>query len=177
MLHLYPLKRLTSSSVNPKSGTSSLGDVHVSSASACAMLCDHFGSTLAIHHTYTTTTYAPVKPWELAPILFCNVPPLWGQARLHQVAFLGHRLPSQTNTSLFYIICPHSCAPRKNFPVGHLNSLGQPCLTLEFFGDGLPEKKLQLVDMSILLILLSPRLRCYSCSRVTRSSPPHSPMN
>jgi hypothetical protein len=30
-----------------------------------------------------------------------------------------------------------------------------------FFGDGLPEKKLQLVDMSILLILLSPGPGCY----------------
>jgi hypothetical protein len=32
---------------------------------------------------------------------------------------------------------------------------------LEFFRDGLPEKKLQLVGMSILLILLSPGLECY----------------
>ena len=33
--------------------------------------------------------------------------------------FLGHRLSSQTNTSLLYALCPHSCAPGKNFPVGH----------------------------------------------------------
>jgi hypothetical protein len=33
---------------------------------------------------------------------------------------------------------------------------------LEFFGDGLPEKKLQLVGMSILLILLSPESGYYS---------------
>jgi hypothetical protein len=33
---------------------------------------------------------------------------------------------------------------------------------LEFFRDGLPEKKLQLVGMSILLILLSPGLGCYN---------------
>jgi hypothetical protein len=38
---------------------------------------------------------------------------------------------------------------------------GQARLTLEFFGDELPEKKLQLIDMSILLILLSPRPGCY----------------
>ena len=25
----------------------------------------------------------------------------------------------QTNTSLFCTLCPHSCAPGKNFPVGH----------------------------------------------------------
>ena len=34
-------------------------------------------------------------------------------------------------------------------------SPGQARLILEFFGDRLPEKKLQLVGMSILLILLS----------------------
>ena len=51
----------------------------------------------------------------------------------------------------------------KNFPVGHPSqiALGQARLTLEFFGDWLLEKKLQLVDMSILLILLSPRPGCY----------------
>jgi hypothetical protein len=41
-------------------------------------------------------------------------------------------------------------------------TLGQACLTLEFFADGLLEKKLQLVGMSILLILLSPRSGCYN---------------
>jgi hypothetical protein len=39
---------------------------------------------------------------------------------------------------------------------------------LKFFGDGLPEKKLQLIGMSILLILLSRRLGCY-----TGHTPPH----
>jgi hypothetical protein len=43
--HPHPLKRLTSSSVNPKPRTSSLGHVRGSSANACAMLCDHFAST------------------------------------------------------------------------------------------------------------------------------------
>src|SRR6185503_7788391 len=33
--------------------------------------------------------------------------------------FLRHRLSSQTNTSLFCTLCPHSCAPGKNFSVGH----------------------------------------------------------
>ncbi|KAB8086748.1 hypothetical protein EE612_010257, partial [Oryza sativa] len=97
-----------------------------------------------------------------------RLPP--GRARLHLIAFIGHRLPSHTNTYLFCTLCPHSCAPGKNFPVGHHSSpvghpsqtaQGQARLTLEFFGDWLPEKKLQLVDMSILLILLSPRPGCY----------------
>jgi hypothetical protein len=73
----------------------------------------------------------------------CNVPPLRGRARLHLAAFLGHRLPSQTHTR-----------PKI--------ALGQARLTSEFFGDGLPEKKLQLVSMSILLILLSSGPGCYS---------------
>jgi hypothetical protein len=38
---------------------------------------------------------------------------------------------------------------------------GQARLTLEFFRDGLLEKKLQLVGMSILLIMLSSGLGCY----------------
>ena len=46
--------------------------------------------------------------------------------------------------------------------ITHLEiALGQARLTSEFFRDGLPEKKLQLVGMSILLILLSPGPRCY----------------
>jgi hypothetical protein len=44
MLHHHPLKRPTSSSINSKPGTSSLGHVRVS----CAMMCDHFGSTPAM---------------------------------------------------------------------------------------------------------------------------------
>ena len=64
---------------------------------------------------------------------YCNVPPPRGRARLHLAAFLGHSQPPQTNTLFF-------CAR----------------LTLEFFIDRLPEKKLQLVGMSLLLILLSP---------------------
>jgi hypothetical protein len=68
------------------------------------------------------------------------------------------RLAPQTNTSLFCALCPHSCAPGINFPVGHPSSnCSRPStLNLEFFSDELPEKKLQLVDMSILSILLSP---------------------
>ena len=111
MLHPHPLRRPTSSSVNPRPGTSPLGHVRVSSASACAMLGDHSRSTPAMHTMPVQLTHAPVKPQGSALIPFYNVPPPRGQARLHLIAFLGHRLPSQTNTSLFYVLCPHSCAP------------------------------------------------------------------
>ena len=49
----------------------------------------------------------------------CNVPPPRGQSHLHLAAYLGYRLPSQTNTSLFCTLCFHSCALGKNFSVGH----------------------------------------------------------
>jgi hypothetical protein len=29
------------------------------------------------------------------------------------------RISPHTNTCLSYALCPHSCAPRKDFPVGH----------------------------------------------------------
>ena len=55
--------------------------------------------------------------------------------------------------------------PREELPGRSPIALGQTRLTLEFLGDGLPEKKLQLVGTSILLILLSPGLGCYTCCR------------
>ena len=96
-------------------------------------------------------------------VVNCNVPPPRGQAHLHLVAYLGHRLPSQTNTSLLCTLCPHSYAPGKTFwSVTHPQiAPGQARLTSEFFGDRLPKKKLQLVDMSILSILLSPGPGCH----------------
>ena len=50
---------------------------------------------------------------------------------------------------------------REELPGRSPIALGQARLTLELFADGLPEKKLQLIGMSILLILLSPRPGCY----------------
>ena len=46
-------------------------------------------------------------------------------------------------------------------------------LTSELFVDGLPEKKLQLIGMSILLILLSPGPGCYK----TLNRVPHNQHN
>ena len=62
----------------------------------------------------------------------CNISSPRGQTRLHQIAFLGHRLPSQTNTSLFSALCPHSCAPRKNFLIGHPSLTFSSPSTLNF---------------------------------------------
>jgi hypothetical protein len=74
------------------------------------------------------------------------------------------RLSPQTTTSLLCALCSHSCAPGNNFSIGHPSSnRSRPStLNLEFLSDKLLEKKLQLVDMSILLILLSPRSGCHT---------------
>src|SRR3954463_5518369 len=74
------------------------------------------------------------------------------------VRLAGSRLSPQTNTSLFCALCPHSCAPGSYFPVGTTHpqiAASQARLTLEFFEDVLPEKKVHLVDMSSLSFLLS----------------------
>jgi hypothetical protein len=74
------------------------------------------------------------------------------------------RLSPQTNTSLSCALCPHSCAPGNNFPIGHPSSNRSrlSMLNPEFFSDELLEKKVYLVDMSILSILLSPRPGCHT---------------
>jgi hypothetical protein len=57
----------------------------------------------------------------------------------------------------------YSYAPKNNFSVGHPSSnRSRPStLNLEFFSDELPEKKVYLIDMSVLSILLSPGLGCH----------------
>jgi hypothetical protein len=59
--------------------------------------------------------------------------------------------------SLLCALCPHSCAPEKNFSVGHSPQIApsQARLTWRFFRDRLPKKKMHLVGMDNLLILLS----------------------
>jgi len=75
--------------------------------------------------------------------LFCNVPPPRGWARLHLSAYLGHRLPSQTNTSFFaHFVLTRAHLGRTSRSVTHPQiGLGQARLTSQFFGDRLPEKK------------------------------------
>jgi hypothetical protein len=144
MLHPHPLKRPTSSSVNPKLGTSPLGHVHVSSTSACAMLCDHSGSTPVMRTMPAQLRHT--HPWNHESRLRYNsvTSRLWGWARLHLTAFLGYRLLSQTHISLFsHFVLTRAHPRRTSRSVTHSEiALGQACLTSEFFGDGLPEKKL-----------------------------------
>jgi hypothetical protein len=52
--------------------------------------------------------------------------------------------------------------PREELPGRSPIAPSQARLTLEFLRDGLPEKKLQLIGISILLILLSLGSGCYT---------------
>ena len=78
-----------------------------------------------------------------------------------------HRL-TQVFSAHFVLTRAH---PGRTFrPVTHTQiSPGQARLTSEFFGDRLPEKKLQLVGMSILLIILSLGPECHTNPRDWRS--------
>jgi len=140
-------------------------------------------------YPHRPTQVASPRPDPLTSSFFSARPASTRPDPLTSGSFIGHRLPSQTNISLFCAFYPHSCAFGKNFPVGHpsrncsrpstLNfgvlsntrvhpgrifrsvthlkiAPGQARLTLEFFRDRLPKKKLQLVDMSIISIILSP---------------------
>jgi hypothetical protein len=115
------------------------------------MLCDHSGPTPAMHTMPAQLRpHEPVKPRELAlmPIVTTRLPEA-GPAYTWQLSRTP-RISPQTNTFLSCALCPHSCAPGKDFPVGH------PSLQ---FSDGLPEKKLQLVGMSILINPIKPWAR------------------
>jgi hypothetical protein len=118
--HIHPLRRSTSSSINPKPGTSSLGHVRGSSASACAMLCDHSEPTPAMHTmSAPLRPHAPVKTRESALIPFVTTRlPEVGPAYAWQLSRTPRIFP-QTNICLSCALFPHSCAPGKDFPVGH----------------------------------------------------------
>jgi hypothetical protein len=96
----------------------------------------------------------------LQPRSACVTPrPIPDQWYLLLAALQDHILSLQTNTSLLCTLCPHSCAPEKNFSVVHPSQIApsQARLTWRFFRDRLPKKKMHLVSMDTLLILLSLR--------------------
>jgi hypothetical protein len=109
-------------------------------------------------HVRTPDPHTPVLPQGSALIPNVTPRPPRGWACYPWQLSRNSRLAPQINTSLFCALCPHSCAPENNFPVGHPSSdRSRPStLNLEFFSDELPERKVYLVDMSILSIILSP---------------------
>jgi hypothetical protein len=117
-------------------------------------------------HVCTPDPHMPVLPQGSALIPNVTPRPPRGRACYPRQLSRISRLAPHTNTSLFYALCPHSCAPGKDFPVGYPspNRSGPSTLNPEFLWSEFPEKKLQLVDMSILSILLSPEPGCHNYS-------------
>jgi hypothetical protein len=142
MSHTPPLKRLTSSSINPKTGTSSLGHVRGYSASASAMLCDHSGPTPAMHTMpVQLRPHALVKPREssMIPFVMTRLSEV-GPAYTWQLSRTP-RISPQTNTCLSYPLCPHSCTPgRTSRSVTYCSR--SSTLNFGVFSDRLSEKKL-----------------------------------
>jgi hypothetical protein len=86
-----------------------------------------------------------------------NILPLWGQPTYIWQLFYDIDCPDRPIQVFFaHFVLTHAHPGRTSWLVTHPEiALDQARLTLEFFGDGLLEKKLQLVGISILLILLS----------------------
>ena len=102
----------------------------------------------------------------------CNVPPPRGQARSHLANFQDIDCPHRP-TPVFsaHFVLTRAHLGRTSRSVTHPQiSPSQARLTSEFFGDQLPEKKLQLVGMSILLILLCHGSGCHMPNTQWRST-------
>ena len=110
-----------------------------------------FPKTIYVHTWYIC--------WGLPQVVYCNTPATPGPAPVTPGSSLGsldwpHR-PTLVFSAHFVLTRAHP--GRTSRSVTHPQiAPSQARLTSEFFSNELPEKKLQLVDMSILSILLSP---------------------
>ena len=90
---------------------------------SCCPVSSHVASLYPISPfpVVSASHIAALVSFLLNPRMPCNVPPPPSprQGPFTSGSFIGYRIPSQTNTCLFCTLCPHSCAPEKNFPVGH----------------------------------------------------------
>ena len=102
----------------------------------------------------------------------CNVPPPRGRARLPLAALQDIDCPHRpTHVFSAHFVLTHAHPGITSRSVTHPQiAPGQARLTSEFFGDRLPEKKWQLVGMSILLILLSPGRGVTAMSSCTKEA-------
>jgi hypothetical protein len=159
---LTPLRRSTSSLINPQPGTFSLYHVCVSSVSACAMLCDHSGPTSAMR-TMPVQLLPTWAPWNrrVGFDTICNVPPI----RRSGPPTLGSSLVPQeyphipTHVFSAHFVLTHAPPGRTSQSVSHRSKTS----TL-YFGGFLrwaSRKEVAIVGRNILLILLSLRLECH----------------
>jgi hypothetical protein len=112
---IHPLRRLTSSLVNPNLGTPLL-DTFVCLVSSYVMSCDHFGPTYVMRHIpEPPSPHTPVKLRGSALIPFETSRSLLHRRYLLLTALYNHISSLQTNTSLLCALCTHSYAPKKTF--------------------------------------------------------------
>jgi hypothetical protein len=152
-----PLRRPTSSSVNPNPGTSPLSNVCVSSVVICHAMWPLRANMCHAPYTRTPNPHTPVKPQGSALILLVIPRPILGPAVLTPGSSLGSYIVPTDQHECFMCTLSSLMRTRENFPVGHPSQIApsQVHLTWRFFWDRLPKKKMHLVGMDTLLILLS----------------------
>jgi hypothetical protein len=98
-------------------------------------------------HAHAPNPHTPMLPQGSALIPNITPQPPCGQAYYPwQLSWIS-RLAPQINTSLFYKLCPHSCAPGNNFSVGQpsSNRFRPSTLKLEFFSDDVWKRRYTLL--------------------------------
>jgi hypothetical protein len=154
--HNPPLRRPTSSSVNPNPGTSPLSHVFVSSVVIC-----HAMWPLRAHMCHAPYTWTPLpthacETTRVGSDTTCNTPsnPWTSDTYSWQLSRIIYR-PTDQHGSFVHTLSS-LMRTRENFSVGHQSQISpcQACLFGGSFEIGF-RKKMHLVGMDTLLILLS----------------------
>jgi hypothetical protein len=154
---IHPLRRPTSSSVNPNPETSPLGHVCMSSAVICHAMWPLEPTCAMRHILEPPSPHTPVKPWGSALIPLVTPHPISGPAVLTPDSSLGSYIVPTDQHDSFVRTLSSLMRTQENFSVGHPSQIApsQARLTWRFFRDRLPKKKMHLIGMDTLLILLS----------------------
>jgi hypothetical protein len=153
---IHPLRRPTSSSVNPNPETSPLSHVYVSSVVICHAMWPLWAHMRHAPYTRTPNTHAR-ETTRVDSDTTCNTPSTHRPAVLTPISSLGSYIVLTDQHGSFVCTLSSLMRTRENFPVGHPSQItpNQAYLAWRFFRDRLPKKKMHLVGMVTLLILLS----------------------
>jgi hypothetical protein len=155
--HNPPLRRLTSSLVNPKPVTSPLGHVCMASVVIC-----HVIWPFQAHMRHIPEPLDHTCPWtaRISSYTICNTPSTLGLTVLTPSSPLRSYIKTLilTRENFSCVLCPHSYTPEKTFwSITHPQIAPRQThlINLEVLSRLASEKKIHLVGMSTLLILLS----------------------
>jgi hypothetical protein len=154
---IHPLRRLTSSLVNPNPKTSPLSHVCVSSVVICHVMCSLWAHMRHAPILEPPSPHTPVKPRGSVLITLVTPRPIPRPTVHTPGSSLGSYIVPIDQHESFVRTLSSLIRTRENFPVGHPSQIApsQTHLTWRFFRDRLPKKKMHLVGMDTLLILLS----------------------